>query len=145
MAAKRFREQLKQSGGSGSDTDDDNDVSGSFSGATDSSVYDNQLIHVWRTQVEHPKIFPWQLKCKSPFDVIQKSVFGGMQIAGHLPPMPLVRQAEEVSTDLGIQEDTFKKMGLKAIKTSDQRLWEQKISYERKAAHKKWMSLIAVQ
>ena len=69
----------------------------------------------------------------------RKVFFGGMQIEGHLPPMPLVKQAEEVSTDLGIQEDTFKKMGLKAVRTSDQRLWEQKISYERKAAHKRWM------
>ena len=34
----------------------------------------------------------------------------------------LVRQTEEISTDLGIQEDVFKKMGLKAVKTSDQRL-----------------------
>ena len=145
MAAKRFRDQLKQNGGLGSDSDDNSDVSGSFSGATNSSVYDNQLIHVWRTQVEHPKIFPWQLKCKSPFDVVQKNVFGGMQIAGHLPPMPLVKQAAEISSDLGIQEDVFKQMGLKAVKTSDQRLWGQKISYERKAAYKKWMSLIAVQ
>ena len=77
MAAKRLIEQLKPNGGLGSDTDDENDVSGSFSGATDNSLYDNRLIHVWRTQVEQPKIFPWQLKCKTPFDVIQKSVFWG--------------------------------------------------------------------
>ena len=94
--AKRFRDLLKQNGGLGSDSDDNNDFSGSSSGATDSSLYD---IHVWRTQVENPKIFPWQLKCKSPFDVVQKSVLGGMQIAHFfLSPSRASMEALSVTT-----------------------------------------------
>ena len=39
-------------------------------------------------------------------------------------------------------EDSFTKVGLRAVSSSDQRLWQDRLSWERKCACKKWCSLI---
>lgn len=48
--------------------------------------------------------------------------------------------ASEVESEM--IEDSFTKVGLRAVSSSDQRLWQDRLSWERKCACKKWCSLI---
>ncbi|CAL1143235.1 unnamed protein product [Cladocopium goreaui] len=59
-----------------------------------------------------------------------------------MPPMP--HFAGEVASEVESEmiEDSFTKVGLRAVSSSDQRLWQDRLSWERKCACKKWCSLI---
>ena len=59
-----------------------------------------------------------------------------------MPPMP--HFAGEVASEVesAMIEDSFTKVGLRAVSASDQRLWQDRLSWERKCACKKWCSLI---
>lgn len=41
-------------------------------------------------------------------------------------------------------DDAFTKIGLRAAKAGDKRLWEDRLSWERKCAYKKWRGLICI-
>ena len=85
---------------------------------------------------------PWERQFVGPVDVVRK-VF-------KLPDA--VRELSENAvgySDVANQCDSndvgsaFKKAGLKLVKTCDERLWNERLSAERKAAIRKWTSLIA--
>ena len=77
---------------------------------------------------------PWQV-CKR-----MRTAFPDM-IKSAIPPMPLQPEREtpmdEVATD-----SAFRMAGLRAASSIDNRLWSEKLSWERKAAYKKWSAII---
>eukprot|EP00435_Cladocopium_sp_Y103_P044744 s612_g12.t1 len=85
---------------------------------------------------------PWERQFVGPVDVV-RNVFS--------LPIP-VRELSETAVAYNSASDqhdsvevssAFKKAGLKLVKTCDERLWSERLSAERKAAVRKWTSLIA--
>ena len=58
-----------------------------------------------------------------------------------MPPMPL-RQSSDAQLDIYTDDSAFKVAGLRAASSIDNRLWAEKLSWERKAAYKKWSAII---
>jgi hypothetical protein len=58
-----------------------------------------------------------------------------------MPPMP-VRQLPDAQLDVYTDDSAFKVAGLRAASSIDNRLWAEKLSWERKAAYKKWSAII---
>lgn len=77
---------------------------------------------------------PWQA-CKR-----MRTVFPDM-IKSAMPPMPQGR-AQEVQQDTVLDDTAFKMAGLRVAKNIDSRLWSEKLSWERRAAYKKWSAII---
>ncbi|CAL1170052.1 unnamed protein product [Cladocopium goreaui] len=58
-----------------------------------------------------------------------------------MPPMPCLPDEQTAVIESEMVEDAFTKVGLRAASASDQRLWQEKLSWERKCACKKWCTL----
>eukprot|EP00435_Cladocopium_sp_Y103_P013914 s2855_g3.t1 len=94
--------------------------------------------HVFSNNIK----MPWERQFVGPVDVV-RNVF-------KLPvPLRELSQNAVAYNDTGSQHDSievgsaFRKAGLKLVKTCDERLWSERLSAERKAAIRKWTSLIA--
>ena len=87
---------------------------------------------------------PWEVRMKTQHDVLH-TFSQGMKFAGNIPPMPTSSLLREDLTAMVIAEDSMKRSGIPLAKASDAKLWEQKLSWERKCACKKWISLVAEQ
>ena len=83
---------------------------------------------------------PWDLKLETIEDVVEKArnVF---TISGQIPPLPVARPDALVQTDM-VAGSCFQQAGLKFAKTTDDRLWKERLSWERKCAYKKWSVLV---
>ena len=58
-----------------------------------------------------------------------------------MPPLPAV-QERATQVDEILEDSAFKLAGLRAAGSIDNRLWAEKLSWERRAAYKKWASII---
>ena len=62
--------------------------------------------------------------------------------SSRIPPLPCFTGEFADVAETAFIEDAFSKVGLKAVKAADHRLWEERLSWERKCACKKWCTLI---
>lgn len=113
-----------------------------MSGDGSQTAYNFHLANCWKAhQTKNMFNMPWDLTMTAPHEVHQKS----LQLFTwdkHLTPMPVINPLEPSQDLAGCLEDAFKRVGLKAAKSSDTRLWEERLSWERKCACKKWCTLI---
>ena len=84
---------------------------------------------------------PWDLSMKSPFQV-QADALTPQPWKARMPPLPCFPGEAVSAVESEWIEDSFFRIGLKAVSSADQRLLEDKLSWERKCACKKWCSLI---
>ena len=92
-------------------------------------------------QTKKVHTMPWDLKmskCMRP----QLNSVAMPSWSSRLPPLPCFPGELVDSLESDFVEDSFARVGLRAVKASDQRLWEERLSWERKCACKKWCSLI---
>ena len=85
-------------------------------------------------------VMPWECRMQGPKDWLS-GAFPQMSFYGPMPPMPHVQTDNPVSIRSAI-DGCFQQAGLKFAKATDERLWQEKLSWERKCAFKKWSSLI---
>ena len=108
-----------------------------MSGDGSQTAYNFHLANCWKAhQTKNMFNMPWDLTMTAPHEVHQKS----LQLFTwdkHLTPMPVINPLEPSQDLAGCLEDAFKRVGLKAAKSSDTRLWEERLSWERKCACKK--------
>jgi len=84
---------------------------------------------------------PWELSMNTPWDACKRLRTNKIDLHGPLPPVPVtakVFHSECAATEIL----SFKQIGVKAAKHADDRLWSDKLSWERKCAYKKWVSII---
>lgn len=126
---------LKQTGGS-TDTDRSDFVS--------SSVYDQNLRHIWTQHFKSSFRMPWERTLNTPWEVCKRLRTNDMEVSGAIPPLPVAtpRNTEDASH---IEVLNFKQVGIRAVKGSDDRLLSEKLSWERKCAYKKWLGIILTQ
>ena len=110
-----------------------------------SDAYNQHLAFCWN-QGRNKSNFtmPWDIHMKTHQDVVH-SFSQGVKFSGNIPPMPTSSLLREDLTAMVIAEDSTKRSGIPLAKASDAKLWEQKLSWERKCACKKWISLVAEQ
>ena len=85
---------------------------------------------------------PWDRQFLGPVDVV-KSVFKLPVAVRELADNMVVYNDVEDQADGAEVSSAFRKAGLKLVRTCDERLWSERLSAERKAAVRKWTSLIA--
>ncbi len=110
-----------------------------------SDAYNQHLAFCWN-QGRNKSNFtmPWDIHMKTHQDVVH-SFSQGVKFSGNIPPMPTSSLLREDLTAMVIAEDSTKRSGIPLAKASDAKLWEQKLSWERKCDCKKWISLVAEQ
>ena len=64
-----------------------------------------------------------------------------MAVTGQLPPLPAVGTELNVKS-FASEDSIFQSAGLKFAKSTDERIWREKLSWERKCAYKKWTALV---
>ena len=85
---------------------------------------------------------PWERQFLGPMDVIN-NVFSMPAPVRELSERCISPGDGGERSDGGDVQSAFRKAGLKLVKTCDERLWIERLSAERKAAVRKWTSLIA--
>ena len=83
---------------------------------------------------------PWECRMQGPKDWIAKS-FPMMSLSGPMPPIPQL-QTDITTFVQPAKFGCFQQAGLKFAKATDERLWQERLSWERKCAFKKWSCLI---
>ena len=90
----------------------------------------------------------WDLTLNTPWEVSKKLRGEKLFNVGILPPIPGNKTELNKTGFAGLDDttsDAFKSAGIALRSSSDTRLWQERLSWERKAAYKKWTSLIAKQ
>ena len=109
--------------------------------SVDFNAYNQHLQSCWN-KVRRDKflLMPWDLSLKTPQDFVAKThdVFC---ISGQMPPLPISGQASSPAGE-AIEGSMFQQAGLKFAKCTDDRIWKERLSWERKCAYKKWSTLI---
>ena len=107
--------------------------------------YDKHLASCWN-KLRRRETFslPWDAKLKTPFDIASKA-WEVMPMSGNMPLMPSLCSTSD-SLEVGPEpsKSAFKEAKLKFASSTDNRLWSEKLSWDRKCAYKKWCSLILV-
>ena len=86
---------------------------------------------------------PWEHSMSTPWDVCKRFKAGEIFGKGPMPPIPkpiTVSEFQKEFNPCGI--NAFKDAGLVLKSKSDEKLWSEKLSWERKAAYKKWTTVI---
>ena len=108
----------------------------------DADAYNLHLTHVWSNNRTSAFTMPWDRTMTSPWQACKRmrTVFPDM-VKSAMPPMPIqpdgVKPVDEVATD-----SAFRLAGLRVASNIDNRLWAEKLSWERRAAYKKWSAII---
>jgi hypothetical protein len=108
----------------------------------DAEAYNLHLAHVWNSNRTSAFTMPWDKTMPTPWQACKRlrTVYPDM-VKTAMPPMP-VRQEQEAQLDFYTGDSSFKVAGLRAASSIDNRLWAEKLSWERKAAYKKWSAII---
>ena len=132
--------ELKRKWGSSS-SKELHDVSMQDPVTLDVNAYNIHLQSCWkRVRKDSFMSMPWDLRMKRPDEVFASTGFQ-MQAEGQMPPLPVV-SSETVIRHASTDDSVYKSAGLKFAKNTDERLWREKLSWERKCAYKKWSVLI---
>ena len=110
--------------------------------------YEMHLQNITSANYRSQRKMPWDLTLNTPWEVSKKLRGEKLFNVGILPPIP-GNKTELNRTgfaELGdTTSDAFKSAGIALRSSSDTRLWQERLSWERKAAYKKWTSLMAKQ
>ena len=97
--------------------------------------------HAWSTLHSTNIKQPWELTLpaihRDALDPFRKR----LKLSGNLGPASSLDESCK-SEELAVKCSSFADAGLKLMKRTDEHLWELQISYDRKAAYKKWTALI---
>ena len=110
--------------------------------------YDLHLRNITTVKCTSLRKMPWELNLSTPWEVCKRLRGEKVLEVGTLPPIPGNGTALNKASfaDLGdATSEAFKAAGIALKSSSDTRLWHEKLSWERKAAYKKWTSLISKQ
>ena len=88
-------------------------------------------------------VMPWDLKLSTPMKV-QSDALSMPSWSARMPPLPDFAGEPGSGVESDIIDSAFMKVGLRAVSASDKRLWQDRLSWERKCACKKWCSLILI-
>ena len=84
---------------------------------------------------------PWELTLPIVHKDVLKPFSKRLRLSGNLGPASVL--AENCKSDeLAVKCNSFASAGLKLMKKTDEHLWELQITFDRKAAYKKWTTLI---
>ena len=116
--------------------------SSNFGNKFDDDAYNMHLAHVWTQNRSSAFTMPWDRVMTSPWQACKRmrTVYADM-VKSAMPPMP-VRQQQEVQLEEASTDSALKIAGIRAANNIDNRLWAEKLSWERRAAYKKWSSII---
>ena len=105
--------------------------------------YEKHLAFCWnRFRKSESHVMPWDACLRTPFDVFSSSM-QVMPLSGNMPLMPKVHSsANNLEVGPELSKSAFREAKLKFATTADNKLWHEKLSWERKCAYKKWCSLI---
>lgn len=101
-----------------------------------SSCYEQHLRHIWSANHVSTFKMPWELSMSTPWDACKRLRTNRLELHGPLPPVPVTATACH-SEGSSVEILSFKQIGVKAIKNADDRLWSDKLSWERKCAYTK--------
>ena len=106
----------------------------------DLDAYNVHLQSCWRNVRKRDEMpMPWDLRMKRPDEtgVLRE----GLAVTGQLPPLPAVGTELNVKS-FASEDSIFQSAGLKFAKSTDERIWRERLSWERKCAYKKWTALV---
>ena len=97
--------------------------------------------HVWTMMRSTSNKQPWEIAMSDMQRDYMESHKKRFKVAGNLGPASI---NEDRGTDLQVfaKCNSFADAGLKLMRKTDELLWEQQLTMERKAAYKKWTSLV---
>ena len=110
--------------------------------------YDMHLRNITSAGYTSQRKMPWELHLNTPWEVSKRLRGEKLFNLGVLPPIPGNRSEFNTVGSSGLGDasgDSFRSAGIALRSSSDTRLWQEKLGWERKAAYKKWTSLIAKQ
>ena len=117
------------------------DASGQHAGSDTVGAHLLSCLRTSKHAFSSNMMMPWERQFLGPVDVV-KNVFK--------LPVPVRELSENTFSKAPEVEDlelrvgsSFRKAGLKLVKACDEKLWSDRLSAERKAAIRKWTSLVA--
>ena len=97
--------------------------------------------HAWSTLHSTSMKQPWELTLPIVHKDVLEPFSKRLRLSGNLGPASVL--AENCKSDeLAVKCNSFASAGLKLMKKTDEHLWELQITFDRKAAYKKWTTLI---
>ena len=107
--------------------------------------YNLHLASCWKKQ-KRDSLFtmPWECNMSTPSDVSGK-MMNFLQVKGNIPPFPVSSSRVERLQEVVLVEDALKKSKIPLIKASHDKLWEKQLSWDRKCACKKLLSIVTTE
>ena len=133
---------LKQTGGSGDTNGCISTLNNGGSGAH-SLHWAFHVRHVWSNLHQSGFKQPWELSMTSLNSDSLEPWNKRLKVAGNLGPQSMTDSKPE--PEIPVVASIYNQVGLKLTKKLDEKVWEQRLSYERKAAYKKWLSLVLME
>ena len=107
--------------------------------------YNLHLASCWeRQKTDSSFIMPWECNMSTPSDVAGK-MMKFMQVKGNIPPFPIAASFGERVNEAVIVEDALKKSKIPRVKASHDKVWEKQLTWDRKCACKKWLTIITTE
>ena len=98
----------------------------------------NSSKHVFSNNVK----MPWDRRMLGPYDKFLDTSKSLVAVRDFIPDVgDAVPHSDSISTTL--HDTAFKKAGLKMLRACDEKLWSERLSDERKAAIRKWTTLVS--
>ena len=110
--------------------------------------YDMHLQNITPANFQTQRKMPWDLTMNTPWEVSKKMRGEKLFNFGVLPPVPgscKTLDNSGLADFCEVASDSFKAAGIALRSSNDTRLWQERLSWERKAAYKKWTTLISKQ
>ena len=110
----------------------------------DMDVFASHARHQWITNNVKDFKMPWDLRMNDSLDVVKRARNNMFNTYGVMPPLPQIEAGAAESSD-GLGSSTSDaSYGVRAIRNAHQRSWQDQLTYERKCAYRKWISIVAV-
>ena len=101
--------------------------------------------HSWLTLAKPASNMPWDLKLKDQFDFVKRHQNNVLSMSGIMPPVPpFLDQSFNSESSCPEPGETAESYAFKAIKNAHKRSVTEQLSYERRCANRKWLSVVAV-
>ena len=110
--------------------------------------YDMHLQNITSANFQTQRKMPWDLTLNTPWEVSKKMRGEKLFNFGVMPPIPgscKTLDRTGLADFCEAANDAFKAAGIALRSSNDTRLWQERLSWERKAAYKKWTTLVAKQ
>ena len=97
--------------------------------------------HVWTSMHTSGMKLPWEISLHALNKEVLEPFSKRVKVCGNMGPCSNPKLAEPVDL-FDKKRSSFADAGLRLMKRTDEAFWEQQISFDRKAAYKKWTALI---